>query len=126
MAKKKAIVKKPEVQPLTGKELLNKLKALSHLPKREKAKECGYTINGRVNQSGFMNAILEAKGITLDGDDSGNGRGRKLSYRATVQKNGNILVGSTYTNKMGLETGDEFEIKIGRKQIQLKLVAAES
>ena len=28
--------------PLTGKALLQKMKEIPHLPKREKAKECGY------------------------------------------------------------------------------------
>ena len=29
------------------------------------------------------------------------------------------LVGKAYTAQLGLEPGDEFEIKLGRKQIQL-------
>jgi hypothetical protein len=39
-----------------------------------------------------------------------------------VQFNGNLLVGNAYTAMLGLEPGDEFEIKLGRKQI--KLIAA--
>ena len=31
----------------------------------------------------------------------------------------NLLVGKAYTAQLGLEPGDEFEIKFGRKQIQL-------
>ncbi|MGF1601216.1 MAG: AbrB family transcriptional regulator [Thermosynechococcaceae cyanobacterium] len=126
MAKKKAIAEQSEQQALEGKALLKKLNEIPHLPKREKAKECGYMINGRVNQSGFMNAILAAKGITLDSEESSDKRGREASYRTSVQKTGNILIGSAYTKKMGLQTGDEFEIKVGRKQIQLKLVPANS
>ena len=38
---------------------------------------------------------------------------------ATVQGNGNLLVGKAYTALLGLEPGDEFEIKLGRKQIRL-------
>jgi len=38
---------------------------------------------------------------------------------ATVQGNGNLLVGKAYTALLGLEPGDEFEIKLGRKQIKL-------
>ena len=45
--------------------------------------------------------------------------GRKLSYVATVQGNGNLLVGKAYTAMLDLQPGDEFEIKLGRKQIRL-------
>ena len=118
MPKKKA-AKKNEASPLVGKELLKKLKELSHLSKREKAKECGYVVGERVNQSGFMNAILEAKGISLDGETNGDGRGREASYRVKVHKNGQMVIGASYTEKMGLQVGDEFEIKLGYKHIHL-------
>ena len=36
-----------------------------------------------------------------------------------MQFNGNLLVGKAYTALLGLEPGDEFEIKLGRKQIKL-------
>ena len=45
--------------------------------------------------------------------------GRSLSYVATVQGNGNLLVGKAYTAMLDLQPGDEFEIKLGRKQIKL-------
>jgi hypothetical protein len=38
---------------------------------------------------------------------------------AKVHFNGNLLVGKAYTDQLGLKPGDEFEIKLGRKQIQL-------
>ena len=38
---------------------------------------------------------------------------------ATVQGNGNLLVGKAYTAMLDLQPGDEFEIKLGRKQIKL-------
>jgi hypothetical protein len=56
------------------------------------------------------------------GDGGGNEKGkggRKLSYVATVQGNGNLLVGKAYTAMLDLRPGDEFEIKLGRKQIRL-------
>jgi ribosomal 50S subunit-recycling heat shock protein len=34
------------------------------------------------------------------------------------------LVGKTYTAQLGLKPGDEFEIKLGHKQIQLILLSA--
>ncbi len=42
-----------------------------------------------------------------------------MSYEATVQGNGNLLVGKAYTAMLDLRPGDEFEIKLGRKQIRL-------
>jgi hypothetical protein len=75
----------------------------------------------RLNFTAFYEALLEAKGMTL-GDAGGKGKGkggRSLSYVATVQGNGNLLVGKAYTALLGLEPGDEFEIKLGRKQIKL-------
>ena len=54
------------------------------------------------------------------GNDSKVGKGgRKLSYIATVQGNGNLLIGKAYTALLDLKAGDEFEIKLGRKQIRL-------
>ena len=38
---------------------------------------------------------------------------------ATVQGNGNLLIGKAYTALLELNPGDEFEIKLGRKQIRL-------
>lgn len=115
-----------QVEPLTGKELLQKVKDLDDLSKEDKAKACGYytlTKSGRsrVNMMKFLNALIEAEGIQLDSAQNGNGRsGRSASYRITVQSNGNLLIGSTYTKQMGLRPGDEFEITLGRKHIRLK------
>ena len=54
------------------------------------------------------------------GDGKGVGKGgRKLSYVATVQGNGNLLIGKAYTAMLDLKPGDEFEIKLGRKQVKL-------
>lgn len=115
-----------QVEPLTGKALLRKVKELDNLSKEEKAKACGYytlTKNGveRVNMMKFLNALIEAEGIQLDSTQTSNGRGgRSASYRITVQSNGNLLIGSAYTKQMGLKPGDEFEISLGRKHIRLK------
>jgi AbrB family looped-hinge helix DNA binding protein len=109
--------------PLTGKALLQKVKELSNLPKRETAKHCGYytSKNGqvRVNLTGFYDAVLTAKGVPLDPEGSRDGRGREPTYKVTVHKNGQIVIGSTYTKEMGLSEGDEFEIKLGYKHIHL-------
>ncbi|NEP43361.1 MAG: AbrB family transcriptional regulator [Okeania sp. SIO2H7] len=115
-------------KPLTGKELIKKVKELGNLSKEEKAKKCGYsteTKDGqeRVNMMKFLNALIEAEGIELDGKQNGHGRGgRSATYRISVQSNGNILIGAAYTKQMDLEPGDEFEISLGRKHIHLRQV----
>ncbi len=118
-------------KPLTGIDLLQKVEELSKeakFSKEEKAKACGYytkTKNGveRVNMMKFLNALIDAEGIELDSSSEGQGRGgRSASYKISVQSNGNLLIGSAYTKKMGLESGDEFEITLGRKHIHLKQV----
>lgn len=122
----------PVSNPLTGKALLQKVKELSHLSRRETAKLCGYYTVGkndqvRVNLSEFLEAVLSASGTPIGTDASKDGRGREPTYRVSVHKNGQIVIGSTYTEKMGLLPGDEFEIKLGYKHIQLiKLDASES
>lgn len=114
---------KTATPPLTGKTLLQKVKN-SNLPKRELAKECGYytvTKDGsvRVNLADFYDAVLAAKGVALEPKSPKDGRGREASYRVKVHQNGQIVIGNTYTELMGLNTGDEFEIKLGYKHIHL-------
>ncbi|MFM7361925.1 MAG: AbrB family transcriptional regulator [Cyanobium sp.] len=111
---------------LTGSDLLARVKELGDVSKSELVKGCGYVSTKkdgaeRLNFTAFYEALLEAKGLNL-GEGGGNVRGkagRKLSYVATVQGNGNLLVGKAYTAMLGLQPGDEFEIKLGRRQIKL-------
>ena len=125
------MAKTNQPEPLIGQDLLNKVKELGNLSKEEKARECGYytmTKNGveRVNMMKFLNALIDAEGIELDSSANGHGRGgRSASYRISVQSNGNLLIGSAYTKKMGLEKGDEFEITLGRKHIHLRQIDEE-
>ena len=110
---------------LTGSDLLAKVKELANASKSELVRECGYVSykkdgSERLNFTAFYEALLEAKGMSLG--DGGKGRtkpGRELSYMAKVHFNGNLLIGKAYTDQLGLKPGDEFEIKLGRKQIQL-------
>lgn len=113
-----------ETAPLTGKALLQKLKELSNLSRRDRAKQCGYykiTKNNktRVNLTAFYNAVIAAKGIPLSTESTKDGRGREPTYQVTVHKNGQLVIGTTYTESMGLKPGDEFEIKLGYKHIHL-------
>ena len=113
--------------PLTGSDLLAKVKELGDASKSELVRAAGYLStkkdgSERLNFTAFYEALLEAKGVSL-GNGGGNGSttkaGRKLTYIATVQGNGNLLVGHAYTGFLDLKPGDEFEIKLGRKQIRL-------
>ncbi|MBW4531802.1 MAG: AbrB family transcriptional regulator [Aphanothece saxicola GSE-SYN-MK-01-06B] len=111
---------------LTGSELLAKVKEQGDTSKSDLVRAAGYVStkkdgSERLNFTAFYEALLEAKGVSL-GEGNGNGKGkagRSLSYVATVQGNGNLLVGKAYTAMLDLRPGDEFEIKLGRKQIRL-------
>ena len=109
---------------LTGSELLAKVKELGDVSKSDLVRSCGYVStkkdgSERLNFTAFYEALLEAKGVDLGGSGKVGKGGRKLSYVATVQGNGNLLVGKAYTAMLDLKPGDEFEIKLGRKQVRL-------
>ena len=89
---------------LTGSDLLNKVKELGDVSKSDLVRACGYVSNKkdggeRLNFTAFYEALLYAKGVNLGvGGVAGVGKGgRKLSYIATVQGNGNLLIGKAYT-----------------------------
>ena len=117
------------MQTLKGAELLAKVKELGDASKSELVRECGYVStkkdgSERLNFTAFYEALLEAKGLELGTDKTRSG-GRKLSFVTKIQFNGNLLVGKAYTAQLGLEPGDEFEIKLGRKQIRLVPLGSE-
>ena len=107
---------------LTGADLLAKVKELGDVSKSDMAKACGYVSTKkdggeRINFTSFYEALLSAKGIDLGGGSAGIGKGgRKLSYKAVVQGNGNLLVGKAYTAMLDLQPGDEFTIKLSKKK----------
>ena len=111
---------------LTGSELLAKVKELGDASKSDLVRSAGYVSTKkdgteRLNFTAFYEALLEAKGVSFGaGSSGGKGRpGRSLSFATKIQFNGNLMVGKAYTAQLGLEPGDEFEIRLGRKQIQL-------
>jgi len=120
------------IMPLTRSDLLTKVKELGDASKSDLVRAADFVStkkdgSERLNFTAFYEALLEAKGVSL-GDGGGNGKGkggRSLSYVATVQGNGNLLVGKAYTAMLDLRPGDEFEIKLGRKQIRLVPLGAE-
>ena len=109
---------------LTGSELLAKVKELGDASKSELVRSCGYVStkkdgSERLNFTAFYEALLEAKGMHLGESCHGSKPGRKLSFNTKIQFNGNLMVGKAYTALLDLKPGDEFEIKLGRKQIRL-------
>ena len=110
---------------LTGTDLLTKVKDLGDVSKSDLVKECGYVSSKkdggeRLNFTAFYEALLDAKGVNLSGNGAAIGKGgRKLSYVAKVQGNGNLLIGKAYTAMLNLQPGDEFDIKLGKKAIRL-------
>jgi hypothetical protein len=111
----------PVSAPLTGSELLAKVKSMGDASKTDLVRACGYVstkkdCTERLNYTAFYEALLEAKGLDVGSKPSSK---RKLSFNATVQGNGNLMVGKAYTALLDLRPGDEFEIKLGRRNIQL-------
>ena len=112
---------------ITGPDLLAKVKELGDVSKSELVRECGYLStkkdgSERLNFTAFYEALLNAKGVNLGTDSVGRSTGkggRKLSYTTKIQFNGNLMVGKAYTAMLDLKPGDEFEIKLGKKQIKL-------
>jgi hypothetical protein len=105
------------VAQLTGKELLNKVKELGDAtPKDQVARETGYSSTKkdgteRILYSAFHQALLEAKGLIFAPAVTSR-PGRQLSYKATVQANGNLIVSKGYTAPQGVEPGHEFTIEL--------------
>ena len=113
---------------LTGSDLLTKVKEPGDASKSDLVRSCGYVStkkdgSERLNFTAFYEALLEVKGLRLR--ESGKGRrigGHKLSYTTRIRSNGNLMMGKVCTAQLGLQPGDEFEIKLGKKQIRLVTV----
>ncbi|MEB3166976.1 MAG: AbrB family transcriptional regulator [Cyanobacteriota bacterium] len=115
---------------LTGAELLAKVKELGDVSKSDLVRACGYVStkadgSERLNFTAFYEALLNAKGVDLGPAPKSGRAGRKLSYSTKVQFNGNLMVGRAYTEMLDLKPGDQFTIKLGRKQIRLVPFGAE-
>ena len=111
---------------LRGAALLAKVKEMGNASKSDVVRACGYVSTKkdgaeRLNFTAFYEAMLQAKGVALGSGASADASrpGRKLSFTTKVQFNGNLLVGSAYGAIIGLQPGDEFEIKLGRNRITL-------
>jgi hypothetical protein len=109
---------------LVGADLLAKVKEMGDASKSDLVRACGYVStkqdgSERLNYTAFYEALLQAKGVDFGGPPRSGKVGRKLSFKTKVQFNGNLMVGRAYTAMLDLSPGDEFEIKLGRRQIRL-------
>ncbi len=119
--------------PVTGKELVRKVREFRGTPKKEMARALGYVSKTKAGQErvklvSFTDALLKAKGFGFEERHKRkqhSRRGPSASYRIQVQPNGNLLIGAAYTRKMSLEPGMEFEIHLGYKHIKLVQVKKE-
>ena len=109
-------------QPLTGTALLARVEELGDVSKSDLVRACGYVSTKddggeRLNFTAFYEALLDAKGVGTIRDEPSQGD-EELSFLVSVQDDG-ILIEKDYTALLDLKPGDEFEIKLGRKQIRL-------
>jgi len=106
---------------LTGQELLSFVKANADMDQSELAREAGYvktTEKGteRLLINKLHEALLEAKGVKLK---TSKKPGKTAQFTTTVHRTGVILVGKTYSEKFGVEPGDELRIVIEDGSIRL-------
>ena len=114
---------------LVGKELLERSKLLSNKSEEEIARGCGYIgPSGRVLRKSFYRAYIDAKygksEKKLGAGRSGNrsSRGRQAEFKTKVHGNGNLLIGHSYTKKLGLIPGQEFKIHIKKESKIIHLI----
>jgi hypothetical protein len=115
---------------LVGQALLDRARSLSNRPEDQIARACGYVgPSGRLLKKSFYRALVEAKGYALPRSGGGGGgqgsKGRQADYRTRVHGNGNLLIGNTYTRRMGLQPGQEFRIELHPETRSIWLIPLE-
>lgn len=106
---------------LTGAELLSYTEKHSDLTQKQLALGAGYT---RVTKNGrdqvlvkkFTDALLRAKGIIMR---TGEAPGKIARFVTTVHKSGAVLVGKVYSERFGLEPGNQLDIILEDECIRL-------
>jgi len=106
---------------LTGQELLSFVKANPDMDQAQLARGAGYvrtTDKGveRLLTTKLHQALLEAKGVKLK---TAKKPGKTAQFMTTVHRTGVILIGKTYSEKFGVEPGDELKIVIEDDAIRL-------
>lgn len=113
----------PEVienlNPLTGKELMERLATLGSLPRSKQAIACGYTYpnTGRANTALFCKAIADAAAPSLP-----KKRGRSVKDSGTVTKANALLISRFWMNKIGATSGDRVKIEAIETDGETKIV----
>jgi len=120
-----------QTEMLEGKALLDWARALSNRPEDEIARACGYVgPSGRVLRKSFYRALVAAKGYALPSAAPSPGhsgpKGRQADFRTRVHGNGNLLIGSAYTRRLGLQPGQEFRIEIHQDTRSIWLMPLDS
>jgi hypothetical protein len=120
-----------QTEMLEGKALLDRARALSNRPEDEIARACGYVgPSGRVLRKSFYRALVAAKGYALPSAAPSPGhsgpKGRQADFRTRVHGNGNLLIGSAYTRRLGLQPGQEFRIEIHQDTRSIWLMPLDS
>lgn len=106
---------------LAGSQLLDKVRSLKDASKSDIVRACGFVSEKqdgteRLNFTAFYEALLEAKGVELGQPKS---PGRSLTYKAKLQSDGKVIVGSAYLKKMNLDPDTVFDIEVGRTKVVL-------
>jgi hypothetical protein len=110
---------------LKNQELLDLVKAMPNASKSELVRAAGYFSmkkdgTERLNFTAFYDSLLQAKGVVFG--ETAKPPGRSLSYVASVQFNGNLMVGKSYISQLGAEPGDQYKVVISRANGTIRLV----
>lgn len=118
------VVAKNRVQPpsyprLTGQALLLEVARMGQATQSDLLSACGYltkTRDGRKRYlyNDFYEAFLEAKNISIERDSCRSEIRSKLSFIATVNASGTLLIGGPYTKAIGAVPGSQFDVILGR------------
>lgn len=101
---------------LQGKELLAKVKEMRGQSKEDIALYAGYVKRGKPDVIGLLEAIASAKGVSFEQEER---RGKQASYLLTVHTTGQVVVGTTYVNQLGLKPGDWLKVELKRGSLVL-------
>jgi hypothetical protein len=106
---------------LTGPELLAYAEANKDLNQTQLARGAGYVRETKAGKAqvlvkAFYQALLQAKGLTVR---VGKAPGKTACFTTTVHRSGVILVGKIYTQRFGLEAGNELDIVLEEDCIKL-------
>ena len=115
-------------QPLTGAELLAKVKEIGQAPRDHVAIACGYVrSNGKPALTAFFEALNAAHGINLSPASTARKprAGKPLSWNVAVSKTGMIPVSAGYGTLLGLAPEDRVTIEhVGDSLVLRKAPAA--